>query len=186
MVVSWAVDTAVPTEMVVSRRCDGLISAQNGLGGALQGRLAVQPAHEDLERQRRAFEVLAQQLQVGAGLLDARDREINRAQRLPDVALQRPWERTGSVFAPPGVPHRLGQLLEPCGGRTGHLALVGIGQQAIQRLVEGANQPPQPDLGAQSTHVRYHSIANKCLDCNCSGSLRVLTPTPSGLFAYVA
>jgi hypothetical protein len=43
----------------VSGRHERAAAARYGLGGPLQGRLAVQPAHEDLEWQRRAFEVLA-------------------------------------------------------------------------------------------------------------------------------
>ena len=39
------------------------------LGGPLQGRLAVQAAHEDLERQSRLLEVSTQQLEIGPGLL---------------------------------------------------------------------------------------------------------------------
>jgi hypothetical protein len=39
------------------------------LGGALHGRLDVQAAHEDLQRQSRFFEIPAQKLEIGAGLL---------------------------------------------------------------------------------------------------------------------
>ena len=46
-------------------------------GGALQRRLGVQAAQEDLERQRRGFEVTSEQVQVGSGLLEAGDRELD-------------------------------------------------------------------------------------------------------------
>src|SRR5450759_4269991 len=137
------------------------------LGGALQGRLGVQATHEDLQRQRRLLEVGAQQLEVGTRLLDARDREIDRAERAPHVALERLRQWAGRVLAPPGFPDLRGQLQQPGGHRAGHLALVRIRQQPVDRLVERADQPPQPDLGAQSTHVRNHSIANRCSDCKC-------------------
>ena len=91
---------------------------------------------------RRAFEVLAEQLQVGAGLLDARDRQVDRPQRSPDVVLQRAWKLAGVVLAPPGLPNLRSELQEPNHGRAGHRALVWIRQQTIHRLVEGADQPP--------------------------------------------
>src|SRR2546430_1219281 len=68
------------------QRC---VADRVGLRGAPQGRLGVQAAQEHFERQRRGLEVAAQELEVGSGLLEAGDRQLRRAQRFPDVALQR-------------------------------------------------------------------------------------------------
>ena len=60
------------------------------------------------------------------------------------------------------LPSLVRELLEPPDHRTGYLALVRLGQQPVHRLVERADQPSQPDLGAQSAHGCHQIIANRC------------------------
>src|SRR5258706_10367794 len=92
------------------------------LGGALQGRLAVQAAHEYFERQGRHLEVRSEQLEVGTGLLGAGDRQLHGPQGLPDIALQRPGRPPGEALAAPGLADLSRELQEPGDHGSRHLA----------------------------------------------------------------
>src|SRR5258708_30726386 len=102
-----------------------------GLGGALERRRGVQAAQEDFQRRRRRLEVVPEQLQVGACLAQAGDRQVGHAQRLLDVARQGVLRPSAGRLAVPGVADALGKALEPGDGADRQRALSRLGQQAI-------------------------------------------------------
>src|SRR4029077_2627999 len=88
-----------------------LLCTNARLGGALERRRDVQAPQEHFQRQSRVLEVGPEQLQVGASLAQAGDRQLGRAQRLLDVARQGVFRPPGGRLTVPGVPDALGQAL---------------------------------------------------------------------------
>src|SRR5205085_8317252 len=82
------------------------------LGRALQRRLGVEAAQEYFQRQRRDLEVASQELQVGPGLPEPGDRQVDPAQRFLDVATQGRLQRPRQAFPAPGLPQLACQVLE--------------------------------------------------------------------------
>src|SRR5581483_7725887 len=120
------------------------------LRGALKRRLGVQAPQEQLERHRGVLEVLLQQVQVGAALAEPGDRQIDRAERLLAEPGHRRVRPVGGRLSVPGVPDARGELLQTQGDTD---AIQRLRPQPLGGLAEGADQPPQPDLGAERTHV---------------------------------
>src|SRR6266849_10226202 len=109
-------------------------SGNGSLCGALQGRLGVQAAQEDLQRQRGSLEVLAQQLEIGAFLGGAGDRQLGGTERFGHEGAQSLSRAPRKGILGPTLPNLDRQPQEPVADRIRHAAFTRLPAQTRERL----------------------------------------------------
>src|SRR6266852_3851379 len=128
---SWAEDalSGRPGEALSAFVAESLRTAELAISGAAQEGSDLELLRQDFKRQRRAFEVLAQQLEIGAFLGGAADRQLGRTERFGHEGAQSLSRAARKGILGPGLPDLGRQPQEPVHDRIRHAALAWLPAQ---------------------------------------------------------